>query len=139
RHTQAADPGRTAGPFGEREDGYVPGSVEQAGGLGRVFHDPEARGLRGKLEGEAGLDRHLIGRREAGKQLAKLEMVEDAARLVVVVAGPARPLELQLDRHVADDRDHPLATPDLFGIVLDLGFLSDLERLYDFDGEATGE
>ncbi len=87
--------------------------------------------MRGRLERKAGLDGHLVGWRKAREQLAELEVVEDAARLVVVVARPACPLELQIDRHVADDRDHPLAEPDLVGMGVERGLEPALGQLVD--------
>ncbi len=113
RNAQAAYPAAPPGAFGEREHTDVLRSIEQARGLGRILDDAEAAGLRGRLEGEARLDRHLVGRGKAGQQLTELEVIEDAPRLVVVVSRPPRPLELQVDRHLANDRHHPLAQPDL--------------------------
>ena len=91
-------------------------TVEQRCRLGRVFDDVQARRLRRRLEGEARLNRHLVRRREAAQKLAELEVVEDAPRAVVVVAGPARLLELELHRHVAHDGDHPLAQAHPVGV-----------------------
>ena len=94
-------------------------AVEKARRLCRLFDDLQPRRLGRGLECEARLHRHLVGGREAAQQLPELEPVEDVAHVVVVEAGPARGLELELHGHVADDGDHPLAQPDLVGVGLD--------------------
>src|SRR2546429_405428 len=114
----AASGARAAGPgaFGELEHPGLAGAVKQAAGFGGILDDPEAGRRGGGLEGEARLDGYLVRRGETAQELAKLEPVEHPPRTLVVVARPARTLELQLDRHVANDRHHPPAQPDFVGL-----------------------
>ena len=140
RHADAEDPAAAAGAFREREDPDVLRAVEQACGFGRILDDPEAGRLRRGLEGEARLDGYLVRRRETAQELAKLEPVEHPPRTLVVVARPARTLELQLDGHVANDRHHPLAEPYFVGVGLERGLQPAFGKLVHplqegFDGD----
>src|SRR5438477_627861 len=98
---RAENSAASAGALGEGVDADVLGAVEEAGCFGRVVDDAKAGRPGRRFKGEARLDRDLVRRRKAGQQLAELEVVEHPARVVVVVAAPARVFELELDRHIA--------------------------------------
>ena len=130
-HAQATGARAAACRLGECEHAHIRRAGHEAGGFGRVVDDLESLGSRSRLKSERWLYGHLVRRREAAQQLAELEPVEHGAHLVVVVAGPARALEVQLDRDVTDDRDHPLAEPDLVGVLFEGLLQPSLRQLLD--------
>ncbi len=130
-HADAASPRSAAGALREGEDPDVSRAAHEARRLGRVVDDPQSIGPRRRLKGQGWLHGHLVWRREPAQELAELEAVENCPHLVVVVASPARALEVELDRDVADDRDHPLAEPNLVGVLLEVVLEPALGQLID--------
>ena len=131
RDAKAENPAAPTAAFGEREYSDILRAVEQAGRLRRIVDDLQSRRLRRRFEGKAGLNRDLVRGWESGEQLPELELVKDPPGPLIVVARPARLLEVELDRHVADDGHHPLAQPDLVDVRLECGFQPALGQLVD--------
>src|SRR6267142_3266901 len=109
RYAEAVDSSGATRAVSECEYAHIGRAVEEARSLGRVLDHLQSRRRRRGFERPAGLDRHLVGRREAAQELPELELVEDEPDLLVVVSSPARALELQLDGGVTNDGDHPFA------------------------------
>ena len=131
RDTHTADAATAPCPLCEREHPDVRRAGEHGCRLGRILDDRQAGRLRRRLEGEARLHGNLVRRRETAQQLAELEVIEDSTCLLVVVACPARAVELELDRDVANDRHHPLAEPNLVCVRLQCGFEPAVGQLID--------
>ena len=117
-HSKSACARTTTRRLGEREHADIRRTGDEACRFDRVIDDLHAARARRGLKGERRLHRHLVRRREAAQQLAELEAVEHRAHPVVVVASPSRALQVEVDRDVADDRDHALAQADLVGMLL---------------------
>ena len=130
-HPDAADGGAATWCVAERKDPNVLGAGEHAYGLGGVIDNLEPRRFWRRLKSQAGLYWDLVGRREPAEELPELHAVEHGARLVVVVSRPSRGFEIEVDGHVADDRDHPFAESDLVGVRFEGCFEPALRQLLD--------
>ena len=104
----------------ESEDGDLARLAQRGAHLrqgAEAVDDANVAGARDRLESQHGLHRHRVRRRKASQQLPELEAVEELAQLVPVVTQPARALDIEPHRDVADDGDQPLAEADRIGAL----------------------